>query len=106
MGFQTHLLNLQIRQTSTETHCFVNRIVRLICAAFWYNRANDGKGVKFGTNEADVIQINDRIGGILKLSYFWQNFNVSISNKDFIIDPKTAKAYFSNLVCLRNKSYS
>ena len=24
---------------------------------FWYNRTNEGKGAKFGTNEADVILI-------------------------------------------------
>ena len=48
-----------------------------------YNCANNGKGAKFGTNEADIISINNRIGGILKLSYFWQNFNMPILHKGF-----------------------
>ena len=33
----------------------VRNLVRDICAIFWYNRANDGKGAKFGTNDADII---------------------------------------------------
>ena len=41
------------------------------------------KGPKFGTNEAVIIKINNRIGSILELSCFWQNFNMSISHKGF-----------------------
>ena len=50
---------------------------------FLHNHANNAKGIKFGTNDADIRKINNRIGGILKPSHFWQNFNMSISQKDF-----------------------
>ena len=30
-------------------------LIRWICAIFWYRRANNGKGAKFGTKEADII---------------------------------------------------
>ena len=50
---------------------------------FWNNHASTGKGPTFATNEADMIQVNNQIGGILKLSYFWQNFNMPISHKSF-----------------------
>ena len=34
---------------------------------------------KYGTNEADNKWISNRIKGILKLSYLWQNFGIPIS---------------------------
>ena len=68
-----------------------NPLVRWICAFLWYNRA------KFVTNGADIVQINIQIGGILKLSYFWQNFNMPISHKGFDHRSKAAKNVFSSL---------
>ena len=43
-------------------------MVTRLRAMFWYNHANDGEGARFGTNEADIILINTRIGA------FW-NFH-------------------------------
>ena len=81
-------------------------LVRRICAIFLYNHANNGKGAKFGT-KADIIQINNRIGGTLKLSYFWQNFNTPISHKGFwLYRQKLLKTYFSSLIYSRNRSCS
>ena len=34
------------------------------------NFAKNGKGAKFGTNEAGTIQIKNQLGGILKISKF------------------------------------
>ena len=41
---------------------FIERVVRQICTLVWYNYANNSKGAKFGTNEADIIQINNQLG--------------------------------------------
>ena len=49
--------------------------------SFLFNHVNNGKGAKYCTNEADIIKINNRIGGILKLSYFRQNFKMPTSHK-------------------------
>ena len=38
-----------------------------VYAIFRYNHPNNGKGAKFGADETDIIQINTRIGGILRL---------------------------------------
>ena len=45
-----------------------------MCNQFWYNRPDNGKDAKFGTNKADIIKINNRIGGILILLYFLAEF--------------------------------
>ena len=37
-----------------------------MCAIYQYHCAKNGKGFKIGTKEADTIEINDRVGGILK----------------------------------------
>ena len=43
-------------------------IVQQISATFSHNYAKNRKGAKFRTNETDSIQINNRLGGILKIS--------------------------------------
>ena len=78
-------------------------IWRWICATFWYNRASNCKGGKFGTNEADIIWTNNRTEGILKLSYFWNNSICPFRIEAF---DHISKNGFSNLVYLRNRSYS
>ena len=62
---------------------FTELLVGWIYAIFWHIHSNDGKGAKFDTNETDIIQINNRTGGILKLSYFCQNFSMPISHQSF-----------------------
>ena len=39
-----------------------------MCNLLVKSRQNIGKGAKFGTNEADIMQINNRIGCIVKPS--------------------------------------
>ena len=46
---------------------WIKFVVRRICAIFWYNHANNGKGAKFGTNETDIMFIKIQIGGISRL---------------------------------------
>ena len=41
---------------------FVLFIVQWICELFWNDCANNGKSAKPGTNEADTILINYRMG--------------------------------------------
>ena len=41
---------LALIRLASERH-----IVRQAIPTFWYNRTNDCKGAKFGTNEADII---------------------------------------------------
>ena len=43
-------------------------VVQRISATVGCNCAKNGKGAKFGTNEADSIQIKSRLGGISKIS--------------------------------------
>ena len=61
----------------------IDVVFQRICAIFWYNGLYNDKSAKFGTKEADIIWINNRTGGILKLPYFWQNFNIPILHKGF-----------------------
>ena len=42
-----------------------------------------GKGAKFGTNEADTVQIKNRLGGISRISKFLLNFNMPFYTKAF-----------------------
>ena len=75
-----------------------SQLVWRICALFWYNCANNDDGAKFGANETDITNINNRIGGILELSYFWQNFIMYLFHtKAFDHKSKKLKTYFSNL---------
>ena len=48
------------------------------------------------------MQIDNRTGDILKLSYFCQNFNVHFNQRLLIMDPKLLETYFSSLVYLKS----
>ena len=48
----------------------VKLVVQRICATFSCNWAKNGKGTKFGKNEADTIQINNQLGAFRKCQNF------------------------------------
>ena len=48
-------LKRMLTTLSLETSLLSDQAVWQICGTSEYNRANNGKGAKFGTNEADII---------------------------------------------------
>ena len=66
-------------------------LVWQISASFQYNCANNGKGLKIGTKEADTTEINNRLGAFRKIKYFGDIPRQLLCIRDLTIKSKLFK---------------